>query len=163
MLEKLRKSLTGETANADLSAQLAELTAQFENVQSNLENAVITITELTSEKENLLAQLTQLEEANKELSEKTKAIEEKALEEKLAARKAKLSSVVGSDKADATFEAIKGLEDVTFDAVLAAMAASFEKESTTELFQETGLSGEPAPAIEMTTEEKILRQKYQNK
>ena len=49
MLEK-RKSLTGETANADLSAQLAELTTQFENVQSNLENAVITITELTSEK-----------------------------------------------------------------------------------------------------------------
>lgn len=163
MLEKLRKSLTGETANADLSAQLAELTTQFENVQSNLENAVITITELTSEKENLLAQLAQLEEANKELSEKTKAIEEKALEEKLAARKAKLSSVVGSDKADATFEAIKGLEDATFDAVLAAMAASFEKEATTELFQETGLSGEPAPAIEMTTEEKILRQKYQNK
>ena len=38
-----------------------------------------------------------------------------------------------------------------------------KKESTTELFQETGLSGEPAPAIEMTTEEKILRQKYQNK
>lgn len=163
MLEKLRKSLTGETANADLSAQLAELTTQFENVQSNLENAVITITELTSEKENLLAQLAQLEEANKELSEKAKAIEEKALEEKLAARKAKLSSVVGSDKADATFEAIKGLEDATFDAVLAAMAASFEKEATTELFQETGLSGEPAPAIEMTTEEKILRQKYQNK
>jgi hypothetical protein len=43
MLEKLRKSLTGETANADLSAQLAELTTQFENVQSNLENAVITM------------------------------------------------------------------------------------------------------------------------
>ena len=57
MLEKLRKSLTGETANADLSAQLAELTTQFENVQSNLENAVITITELTSEKENLLAEI----------------------------------------------------------------------------------------------------------
>jgi hypothetical protein len=85
------------------------------------------------------------------------------LETEMQARKVKLSSVVGSDKADATFEAIKGLEDVTFDAVLAAMAASFEKEATTELFQETGLSGEPAPAIEMTTEEKILRQKYQNK
>jgi len=161
MLEKLRKSLAGETANAELATQLSELQTQFTNVQSNLENAVITITELTSEKENLLAQLAELTEANKELAEKAKSIEDKALEEKLASRKAKLESVVGSDKAAATFEAIKGLEDVTFDAVIAAMSASFEKESTSELFKETGLSGEPAPANEMSLEEKILRAKYQ--
>ena len=83
-------------------------------------------------------------------------MKKKALEEKLAARKAKLSSVVGSDKADATFEAIKGLEDVLMLFLL--QWQHHLKKATTELFQETGLSGEPAPAIEMTTEEKILRQ-----
>ena len=164
MLERLKKHLGIEDAPAadlnSIQTQLTELQSQFEGVQSNLADAVSTITSLTAEKDGLEAALADAIETNKILQEQLAATAAKAVEAKDQARKAKLVAVIGTEKAETTFEAVKGLEDGAFDAVLAAMATSVEKEAQTELFKETGVAGDAEPAKEMTAEEKILRDKY---
>lgn len=165
MLERLKKQL-GIQENvvspelSTLQEQLATLQSQFEGVQSNLENAVNTITELTANKEQLEAALADAIEANAKLEANLKDSAEKQLAEKLATRKAKLDAAVGSEKSEAAFEALKGLEDAAFEAVVTAMATSVEKEAQSELFTEAGVAGDAEPAKQMTVEEKLLRAKY---
>lgn len=165
MLDRLKKQLgiQENTVSPELSVlqeQLANLQSQFEGVQSNLENAVATITELTANKENLEAALADALEANAALKSSIESAEEKQLQATLATRKAKLDAAVGTEKSTAAFEALKGLEDAAFNAVVTAMATSVEVEAQSELFKEAGVAGDAEPAKQMTVEEKLLRAKY---
>ncbi len=165
MLDRLKKQLgivdaVASPELAEIQEQLAQLQSQFEGVQANLSDAVNTITTLSADKANLEAALATAIEHSQKLEADVKEAAEKQLAAKLEARKAQLESIVGTEKAATTFEAIKGLDDTVFDAVVTAMATSVEVEANSTLFKETGVSGEAEPAKEMTAEERILRAKY---
>lgn len=163
MLDRLKKHLGIAEVSTDVSAiqtELETLKVQFDGVQSNLANAVETINALTAEKEGLEVALADAIETNASLKAQVEDKEAAIVKAKDDSRKEALVKVVGEQKADATFEAVKGLDDVAFDAVLAAMSAAYSKEATSELFVETGVAGDVEPAKTITAEEKILRAKF---
>ena len=164
MIERLKKQLGIKDVVApelsELQAQVAQLQSQFNDVQVELSSASALVASLSAEKDNLEAALATALEQNTELQSKIQDTAEKALETKLADRKAKLVAAVGDEKAEPAFEALKELEDAAFSAVVAAMATSVAKEAQTELFTETGVAGDAEPSKEMTAEEKLLREKY---
>ena len=162
MLDRLKKQLGIKDTPVSLEAQelqtqLASLKTEFENVKQELTSQIAS---LAAEKDNLEAALATALEAVASLEAAAKESAEKQLNDKLTARKAKLENVIGTAKVDAAFEAVKGLEDAAFDAVVAAMATSLNTEAKSELFQETGVAEEVEPSKVMSTEEKILRDKY---
>lgn len=165
MLDRLKKQLgivdaVASPELAEIQEQLAQLQSQFEGVQANLSDAVNTITTLSADKANLEAALATAIEHSQALEASAKEVADKVLADKMAERKAKLVSAIGTEKADTAFEAVKGLEDAAFAAVVTAMATSVEVEANSTLFKETGVSGEAEPAATMTVEEKILREKF---
>lgn len=99
--------------NASQAAALADLTSKFEAAQAAL-------AEIEAAKAALIAE---------------------AAEKKLAARKEKVEMAIGTAKAPALLAATESLDDVAFEAVVAAMAGSVEAESKTDLFREIGASG----------------------
>lgn len=164
MIERLKKQLGIKDVVApelsELQAQVVQLQSQLNDVQVELSSASALVSSLSAEKDNLEAALATSLEQNTELQSKIQDTAEKALETKLADRKAKLVAAVGDEKAEPALEALKELEDAAFSAVVAAMATSVAKEAQTELFTETGVAGDAEPSKEMTAEEKILRAKY---
>lgn len=142
MLDKIKKAMGGEKPDAELSTQLeATLGAlelskkEFAELSDKFAAASGEVVVLQDKLEKALSQLAQLETLAQE-----KAASE--AEAKATARKEMVAKAVGTAKADSTFEAIKGLDDVSFDAVLAALKTSLETEEASPMFQEVGVSAE---------------------
>ena len=144
MLEKLKKQLgITDVANVDMAAfdnvkaELAQLQEQFGAVQAELATVVAKAAEDKAQLETALS--TAIEHAAT-LEAALKEQADKVLANKLATRKQMIVDVLGDTKADATLEATKELDDNAFGVVLIALKLSLEKEATSEMFTETGVS-----------------------
>lgn len=108
---------------AELATALASLASQAE-----------AIAELTSKYESAQAALAEIEAAKS-------ALIAEQIAAKLAARKEKVETVIGTAKAPALLSATESLDDAAFEAVVSAIQGSVEQESKSELFREVGASG----------------------
>lgn len=170
MLEALKK-----LSNKDYSVAMAELEGVKETLavvqtelNTKMEELSAVVAEMASVKEEKATLETALVEALEKLAgaeEYTKQLAEKAVEEKLAARKEKLVATIGEARADATFEAVKGIDDAAFETVVSAFAMSLEVEANSPAFKETGatVDVEASSIVVESEESKILKAKYAKK
>ena len=168
MLDKLKKQLgITESTNIDMveldnvKAQLASLQEQFAAKELEMADVVAKFDAVVAEKAATEEALATAIEHAQQLEAAAKDLADKQLADKLAKRKELIVATVGETKADATFEAVKALDDAAFDTVVSALALSVEKEAKSEMFTETGITAEvDETKVTMTAEERILREKY---
>ena len=129
--DQVQADLSVVTNTAEMSALVAQLASQSETLLSIQSQ----FAELTSKYETAQAALSEIEAAKAALVAEAKSA-------KLSARKEKIVLTVGTDKADALLTATENLEDAQFEAVVAAMASSFEAEAKSKLFVEAGVAAE---------------------
>jgi len=170
MLKKLKKQLGIEDSDVnasvseDVKAQLAVMQEQLAGKELELSNVVAKLASLEADKAALEQALSTAIEHAQTLEASTKEFADKILAEKLSARKQLVVEAIGEVKADATFEAVKDLDDAAFNTVVAALKLSLSKESNSSLFTETGVSAEADTSIVAeTAEAKLLREKYKIK
>jgi hypothetical protein len=143
----------------DATALLAEVHAQVELVKAEfgvqLADAISALAEMTSKFEAAEAALATI------AAEKT-ALEVAAAVAKASARKVQVEAAIGTEKAAGLLLATEGLDDVSFDKVVAALAGSVDAEAKSTLFQEVGATGvvDAAKIVEESAEMKILKAKY---
>jgi hypothetical protein len=132
---------TEDTAVAKLTADLAEAVAALSAVTVSFEAAQAALNALTAEKAELAV---------------------KAEAAKFVARKEKVVSAIGSEKADGLMLATQSLDDAAFDAVVSALAGSVDVEASQGLFTEVGVSAnaDTTKIVAESPEMKILKQKY---
>lgn len=148
--------------NEALTALQTEFDAFKASTQENiaelteaLQVALLSVEATEKQRDELAAKLAEIETAKAQS-------EADAAAAKANARKEKIVAAVGTDRADAVFQATESLADSAFEAVLAAMTAASVAEAKSAMFSETGVSAEAdasvadAPSQEM----QILRQKY---
>jgi hypothetical protein len=130
------------------AAAVIEATAQLETVAAAL-------TEVTGLYEAAKAALA-------EVAAEKVAMEVAAAVAKAAARKEKVEAAIGTEKAAGLLLATEGLDDASFDAVVAALAGSVDAEAKSPLFQEVGATGvvDAAKIVEESAEMQALKQKY---
>ena len=129
-----------ESATTTLAAtqkQLTEMSAKFEQAQTALQSAEDTKAALVAD----------------------------AAQKRFSARKEAIVASVGTAKADALLAATDNLDDASFNAVVGAMAGSYEAEAKTEMFKEVGIATKTdASAVvtepEESAEAKMLKAKY---
>lgn len=129
------KAPTVELANHEsVVAELAALKTDFEAAQATVES-------FKAQLEAAQAALAAVEADKAEMAAKA--------QEKLQAdRFSKLQAIVGDEKAEAVMAKLANADDVTFDTVMDAMAASYAAEADSTLFVEAGLDAQPAPVAE---------------
>lgn len=124
-----------------------------EKQTAELSAALATATETLAEKEAALAELaTKFEAAQAALNASEAAQKELAAQaaaKRLEARTAAITAAVGTSKVEALLAATDGMADEQFNTIVSAMAASFDAEAKTPLFNEQG-----AAVVEMVVDEK---------
>lgn len=127
-----------EIEKATLAAaenKAAELTVALETANTAFADATKQVAELTAKYEAAQAALNASEAAQKEL-----AIQ--AAEKRLTARTEAIKLAVGDGKVDALLAATDGMADEQFNVIVNAMAASFDAEAKTPAFTEQGAAAE---------------------
>lgn len=150
-MTQLAKMQEQEEVIATLQAQLAEAqesVAEFAAVKAQLEEM----------KEIASATEASLKEAQAKLEE----AEQEREEMKAQARKEKLSAVLSEDQVDSVAQALSGLDEAAFEAVLKGYAASAKVVEATSMFQEVGGAGaDEAQATETEdTTTRMLKQRF---
>ena len=133
-------SMTVKEGHAALSAnveQVATLVAQLASANETLVASQSQFAELTAKFEAAQTQLADIAAAKA-------ALEVEAKQAKLTARKEKVEASIGTANAAAVLAATEGLEDAQFEAIVGAMAKSFETEASSNMFTETGVAAEAA-------------------
>ena len=139
----------------EMDAGITKLAADFAESQAALTAALTALAEMTT---NYEAAHTAL---NIYIAEKAD-LAVKAEVAKFAARKEKVVSAIGTEKADGLMLATQGLDDAAFDAVVSALAGSVDVEASKGLFAEVGVSAsaDTTKIVAESPEMKILKQKY---
>lgn len=148
---------------------LAALQAEFDAFRATAESD---IAEIGAKLTEALDALKTVEAARDELAAKLQSAEAEAAAKaeaeaaaKLQARKTKIEAAVGTERADAVFAAVNGMDDAQFEAVLSAMTVAGASEAKSKMFSEQGadLDADPAAAAAGPSKEmQILRAKYGN-
>jgi len=128
-----------EIEKATLAAaenKTAELTVALETATAALAEKALSFAELNAKFEAATAALNASEDAQKELATQ-------AATKRLEARTEAIKAAVGTDKAEALLAATDAMDDVAFNTIVSAMAASFDAEAKTPLFQEAGADVKP--------------------
>ena len=155
---EMTKPSQTDSAAPELAAQLASsmeaLASQAEALQAVTEK----LTEMSALYEVAQAALAVSDAAKEQLVVDAKQV-------RLAARKEAIVASIGTAKADALLAATDALDDTAFNAVVGAMANSFETEASSALFSEVGVSAKTdASAVvtepEESQEAKMLKAKY---
>lgn len=127
---------------ATLTAQLATVTEQLTTLQSQL-------AEVSAKAEAAQAALDASEAAQA-------ALAAQAVEKRLQERTKAVEAAVGTEAAPALLAATEDLSDEKFNTIVSAMAASADKEATTDAFKEVGASAEtPTPVVEVDAVQKL--------
>lgn len=159
-----------EATNMATKDGQAEMTADNKTaeLQALLESATTTL----AATQGKLAEMTALHEAAqvalKDAEDVKANMAKEAAQAKFDTRKAVVVASVGTARADALMKATESLDDVSFKAVVDAMAGSFEAEAQTAAFKEVGKStpedaAQVAAKQDDSEEAKALRAKYQSK
>lgn len=155
MLDKFKKYFSAKVDNTPASAETqkeVEMTveekATADAMAAQLKAQAADIEALTE----MLGELsTKFAAANEALltAEKSKAdLVADVAAKKLAARKEKVVAIAGTEKAEAFMANAESFSDEQFEAVVGLMAASFEAEAKSPMFNEKGVAAE-APAVEV--------------
>lgn len=165
-LARLLNSFRAQSGVPESGEALAALQTEFDaykasvaddvaELSEGLQVALLSVKEAESQRDELAAKLATLEAASVQAAAD-------AAQAKLDARKAKIVAAVGTDRADAVFEATSALADAAFDAVVGAMTVAADKEAKSPLFTETGASVEAnAATVDTPSKEmQILREKF---
>jgi hypothetical protein len=168
MLEALKKKLAGDKPQVDMK-EVTELATALEAANTALAlksnevvEAVAKLATFEAEMATQAASLAQALEQLAEFKEQAGAKAAKELADKLAARKAALSAVVGDDKAASMLEGLAGLDDKSFEVVVNVTTIAMAKEEASPMFQEIGASEESADKskVQESLEMKLLKAKY---
>lgn len=154
-------TMTTKEGQPDMAAEdtkTAELAALLESVTTTLSATQSKLTEMSALYEVAQAALAASDAAKEQLVVDAKQV-------RLAARKEAIVASIGSAKADALLAATDALDDTAFNAVVGAMANSFETEASSALFSEVGVAAKTdASAVvtepEESQEAKMLKAKY---
>lgn len=144
---------------SDLTAELSQMRAEFEagiaTLTADFSAAQSALTEMTANFEAAQAALNALTAEKAEMAVKAEAA-------KFTARKEKVVSAIGTEKADGLMLATQGLDDAAFDAVVSALAGSVDAEAKTGLFKEVGVaaSADTTKIVAESAEMKIINKKY---
>ncbi len=176
MLDRFKKYFAGNTANTPASAdntkevemtveekatadanavQLKEAQATLVAQAADLEALTELVAELSGKFEVAQAALAQAEQSKVDLVAEAKA-------KTLAARKEKVTAIVGTVKAEEFMTAAGAFSDVQFEAVVGMLAASFDNENKSLMFKEVGVSAtaDATQVVEESAEMKALKAKY---
>lgn len=171
MIKTIKKIFSGEKGSEEMKkkeetqAELAvdsELAAQLEQAQESLASQAADMQALTEMVEELSAKFEQAQAALA-VSEQTKAdLIVDAKTKQFEARKAVVEAAVGTGKADALMLATEQLDDAQFNAIVSAMAMSFDNESKSLMFKEVGVSAstDATEVQEESAEMKLLKAKH---
>lgn len=153
--ETLTVVVDASAIETELSVMRTELDAVVAGLNVELTSAVAALAEMTANFEAAQAALNALTAEKAELAVKAEAA-------KYAARKDKVVSAIGTEKADGLMLATQGLDDAAFDAVVSALAGSVDVEASKGLFAEVGVSAsaDTTKIVAESPEMKILKQKY---
>lgn len=139
----------------ELTTKLDEATVQLTQFEGKVTELA---TKLTSTEAALAEALSVIDKMNLESANKAAA----ELNQKNQARKQLIVEAIGEARADATFEAVKNLDDASFSTVLSAVKLSLDVEAAKPEFNEVGVSASAEPA-ETSKEMAMLLAKYQTK
>lgn len=132
----------------DITTTTAELTAQLSTVTESLTTLQASFAELQTQLEAAQAVSAALE------ADKAALVAEDAT--KVAAtRLTKLEAVLGTEKAPVMLASLSGLDEASFETVLSGMAATYEAEAKSEMFQEKGVAAEAAPVVEADVAQRL--------
>jgi hypothetical protein len=136
-------TMTDQEKAALAAAELktAELSAALEAATATLAEKEAALADLTAKHEAATAALNASAEAQAELVAQ-------AATKRLEARTAAITAAVGTSKVEALLAATDGMADEQFNTIVSAMAASFDAEAKTTLFNEQGA------AVESVVDEK---------
>ena len=160
MLDKFKKLLS-VAVEAQPEAQAAAATevsmdAEFSVMREQLAAAVEGLAEMTNSRDAAQAVVNALTAEKAESAVKAEAA-------KYTARKEKVVLAIGTAKADGLMLATQGLDDVSFDAVVSALAGSVDVEASKGLFAEVGVSAS-ADTTKIDEESSVMKLiKQQNK
>ena len=152
--EAKETKMVDETVQADLSA--VNVTAELSALQASFASQSEAFAKLSKDLEAAQAALSAVEGAKA-------ALEAEAKNKQLAARKQRVEMAIGTEKAPTMLSATEQLDDAQFEAIVSAMAMSFETEANSQMFKETGVSAKAeAVADEESLEMKIIKAKQRN-
>lgn len=161
---------TEEAANMATKEGQAEMAAETETaeLQALLESATTTLATTQGKLAEMSALYETAQASLKELADAKAALVADAAQKRMDARKEKVVASVGTARADALLAATESLDDSAFEAVVSAMAGSFEAEAKTDAFKEVGVTApEDKAAVasepQESEESKLLKAKYQTK
>lgn len=153
--ETLTLKIDASAIETELSVMRTELEDGVAKLSAELATAVAALAEMTANFEAAQAALNALTAEKAELAVKAEAV-------KFTARKEKVVSAIGTEKADGLMLATQGLDDAAFEAVVSALAGSVDAEAKTGLFTEVGVAAEAdtAKIVVESPEMKIINKKY---
>lgn len=132
-------------AASDTAAQLATALDSMAKQAADLQALTELVTEM-SEKFNAASMALETTQAALQASEDAKvALVAQAAAARLEARSKAVVDAIGTEKAPALLAATEQLGDEQFNAIVGAMAQSFEKEAQSPLFKEVGVSASADP------------------
>lgn len=158
MLDYLKKFYKPASAETQEEVEMTEIEkatlAAAEQKTAELTVALNTATATLTEKETAFAELSaKLEAAQAALnaSEEAKAaLAAEAATKRLEARTAAIEAAVGDGKAEALLAATDKMDDEQFNTIVSAMAASFDAEAKTTMFNEQGAAAETVVDVKPT-------------
>lgn len=99
-----------------------------------------------------LAEVATLKQGLEQVTALLAATQAEAATKRLATRKEAIVAAVGTDKAESLLSATETLDDTQFNAIVGAMAASFEAEAKSKMFTEAGVSAEAKQPVDAETD-----------
>lgn len=141
-----------------------ELSSDMEAVVAELSTIKASFAEQATQVASLMTQLEAAQTALAEVEAAKAALATEAKNKQLEARKQRVEAAIGEAKAPAMLTATEQLDDAQFEAIVSAMAASFDAEADSPAFKEAGVSAKAeAPEVEESLEMKIIKAKQSPK
>lgn len=168
MLKKLQKYFNPASAeqqeevktmavenNAEMAAELKVAKETLVSQAADMQALTELVEELSAKFEKTQAALDASEGAKANLVADAKA-------KQLATRKAAVEAAVGTEKAEALMTATETLDDIQFNAIVDAMAKSFDIETKGSMFKDVGVAAtaDATKVVEESAEMKLIRAKY---
>jgi ClpP class serine protease len=141
--------------NLNLNVNEEKEKMKIQEMQDSLDTAIAekdtALSQLDVIKEQMGAKEVESEDLKSQLAELTSQVESLTSEKQtteLSLRKDRLSAVLGSDKVDSVFEAIKSLPEESFSALVKSYSMTKESNQGSELFNEAGVDAESEANVE---------------
>jgi ClpP class serine protease len=141
--------------NLNLNVNEEKEKMKIQEMQDSLDTAIAekdtALSQLDVIKEQMGAKEVESEDLKSQLAELTSQVESLTSEKQtteLSLRKDRLSAVLGSDKVDSVFEAIKSLPEESFSALVESYSMTKESNQGSELFNEAGVDAESEANVE---------------